>query len=156
MRTFCLAATIAIALSALAGCGADDTNEKPPATKQAPFEADGAWVYLGPSDVPHILTIGDSTLKYVDVAGAWSSSWTLKAYDNDANHFQATFVSGTGTYLPTGTSLSGTYDLNGTVLTVQTAQGLSSYPPLQAVGTCTSATDGTPVPDCRLYIKQQN
>ena len=50
--------------------------------------------------------------------------------------------------------MSGTYDLSGTLLTVQLANGLASYPQLQSPGTCTGATDGTPIPDCRTYIKQ--
>lgn len=154
MRNHSLAITIAIAISVLPGCGSDDTpsqTTKPPAP---PFALDGAWVYLGPSDAPHILTVSDSAMTYVAVAGDWSSKWSIKDYDNDLHHFQVAFVSGSGTYIPVGTDMSGTYDLNGTVLTVQSAQGHTAYPPLQDAGTCTSATDGTPVPDCRLYIKQ--
>ncbi len=154
MRICCLA-LIAMAMLALPGCGANDTNNgNNPKPQSEPFELDGAWVYLGPSDAPHILTVSDSTMTYAAVAGDWSSKWTIKTYDNEANHFQVAFGSGSGTYVPMGQSMSGTYDLNGTVLTVQVAQGLTSYPPLQDAGTCTGATDGTPVPDCRLYIKQ--
>ena len=91
---------------------------------------------------------------YADVDGTWSSHWTITMYDNELHHFQAAFVSGSGTYLPTGQSLSGTYDLKDALLTVQVAAGLAAYPPLQSPGTCTGATDGEPVPDCRLYIKQ--
>jgi hypothetical protein len=138
---------------ALSGCGGsgDDDSTPPP---KAPFEIDGAWSYLGPSDLPHKLDITDTSMVYTaDGGDAWSSHWTIKSYDNAQHHFQVVFGSGSGMYLPTGESMSGTYDLNGTTLTVQLAQGLTSYPPLQAPGTCTSATDGMPVPECRLYIK---
>ena len=93
-------------------------------------------------------------MSYTDVAGAWSSKWTTKAYDNGTRHFQVTFDSGTGTYLPVGQSMSATYQVTGTLLTVQLASGLTSYPALQGAGTCTSDADGTPIPECRLYIKQ--
>jgi hypothetical protein len=93
-------------------------------------------------------------MAYTAVAGDWASSWTIKTYDNELHQFQIVFGSGSGTYLPAGQSLSGSYDLNGPLLTVQLAQGLSSYPPLQDAGTCTGGTDGAAVPDCRLYIKQ--
>jgi hypothetical protein len=156
MRMSCLAATVAIAISGLLGCGANDapaktTTTPPPAP---PFELDGAWIYLGPSDPPHILTVTDTSMNYDAVAGDWSSDWDIKHYDNALHQFQIVFKSGTGTYLPMGQNLSGTYDLNGTVLTIQLAQGLATYPPLQDAGTCTSATDGTPVPNCSLLIKQ--
>jgi hypothetical protein len=91
---------------------------------------------------------------YADVDGLWSSSWTIKAYDNGLRHFQVVFGSGSGAYLPVGESMSGSYDVSGTLLTVQLAKDLGAYPPLQSPGTCTSAADGTPVPDCRLYIKK--
>ena len=152
MRISCLA-TLALAISALTGCGADNPDDAQPKPKQAPFEIDGNWTYLGPSDVPHILTVDDASMKYTAVAGDWSSTWTIKSYDNEANHFRVAFASGSGMYLPMGTALSGTYDLNGTVLTVQSAQGETGYPPLVGAGSCTSPTDGMPVPDCRLYIK---
>jgi hypothetical protein len=139
---------VALALVA-SGCGGS-TKEPPP----DPFEIDGAWTYLGPSDVPHDLTVADGSMVYTDVEGQWSSHWTIKAYDNGLHHFQVTFDSGSGTYLPSGQSMSGAYEVSGPLLTVQLASGLSAYPPLQGAGTCTSATDGTPIPDCRLYIKQ--
>jgi hypothetical protein len=144
--------TIITATLALAGCGANDPPAAP--AKADPVEIDGTWVYLGPSDAPHLLTISDSSMAYAAVAGDWSSNWTIKAHDNGLDHFQVAFGSGTGTYLPVGQTMSGTYDLNGSVLTVQLAQGISSYPQLQDAGTCTSAVDGVPVPECRLYIKQ--
>jgi hypothetical protein len=150
MRIGFLVATIAVL--ALSGCGGDDARAQPQ-PKADPFELDGAWIYLGPSDVPHNLTISDAAMDYAAVAGDWSSAWTLKAYDNDLHHFQAVFRSGSGTFLPVGQGRSGAYELSGTLLTVQLAQGLTAYPPVQAAGTCTGA-DGTPVPECRLYIKQ--
>ena len=135
---------------ALLGCGADDAAPPP-----APLEIEGSWLYLGPSDVPHDLQIGSGKMTYVDVDGQWSSSWTIKAYDNGLKHFQITFDSGSGAYLPMGQSLSGAYDVGATLLTVQLAKDASAYPPLQGPGTCT-ATDGMPVPDCRLYVKKTN
>jgi hypothetical protein len=149
MRISFLAAMLATV--ALSGCGGGDDDDTPPPREA--FELDGAWIYLGPSDVPHDLTIGGSSMKYAAVAGDWSSDWTLKAYDNDLHHFQAVFRSGSGTYLPIGQSTSGTYDLSGMLLTIQFAQGLASYPALQGAGSCTGA-NGMPLPDCRLYIKK--
>jgi hypothetical protein len=137
---------------ALSACGGSDDDDAPP-PKPEPFELDGAWTYLGPSDVPHSLTIDDASMDYTAIAGDWSSDWTIKTYDNGLHHFQVVFGSGSGTYLPVGQSMSGTYELTGTLLTVQLAQGLTSYPQVQGAGTCTG-TDGTPVPDCRLYIKR--
>lgn len=151
MRISCLAAITTVATLALAGCSSDTTT-KPPPTEA--FELDGSWIYLGPSDVPHDLKISDGTMGFTDVAGSWASSFTIKSYDNDLHHFQLVFSSGTGSYLPVGDSLSGAYDLSGSLLTLQFAKGLASYPPLQGVGTCTSATDGAPLPDCKLYIKK--
>jgi len=144
-----LVAMLAAVMPALGGCGGGTTTPPP-----APFELQGGWTYLGPSDGPHDLTISNSSMAFTDVAGMWSSQWTIKSYDNALHHFQITFDSGSGTYLPVGSSLSGTYQLANTLLTLQVATGLSSYPPLQSPGTCTAATDGTPIPECRLYIKQ--
>jgi len=145
----CLATVMMLATLALPGCGESDA---PPQTE--PFEIDGAWLYLGPSDVPHDLDIGQGSMVFTDVAGSWSSKWTIKAHDNGAHHFQIEFASGSGAYLPVGSSMSGAYDVNGTLLTLQLADGLASYPPLQGPGTCTSAADGMPVPGCKLYVKK--
>src|SRR4051812_36900079 len=93
-----------VMLVALAGCGANDAAPQP-----EPFDLQGAWLYLGPSDVPHTLKIGQESLAYADVDGHWSSTWTLKAYDNQLHHFQVAFASGAGTYLPVGESMSGAY-----------------------------------------------
>jgi hypothetical protein len=136
-------------LAALSGCGANDTTPQ-----REPFEIEGAWLYLGPSDVPHTFTIADASMVYADVDGHWSSSWTIESYDNGPHHFEVFFGSGSGTYLPVGEGMSGAYDVSGTLLTVQLAKGLASYPQLQSPGTCTGTADGTPVPDCRLYVKQ--
>ena len=149
MRIWCLATLIATALPAVLGCGGSTTTPPPEA-----FELEAGWTYLGPSDGPHDLTIADGAMVYTDVAGMWSSRWTITAHDNELHHFQVTFDSGSGTYLPVGQSMSGTYDLSQTLLTVQLANGLAAYPPLQSPGTCTAATDGAPIPDCRTYIKQ--
>jgi hypothetical protein len=151
MRTCVLAVVMALAMNFMLGCGED------PATTPAPKagELKAAWTYLGPSDGPHDLVITDETMVYTDVAGAWSSSWKIKAVDNALHHFQVTFVfvSGTGTYLPMGASMSGTYELSG-LLTVQLANGLAAYPQLRSPGTCTEAADGTAIPECRTYIKK--
>ena len=112
-----LVRTITVAMLAFLGCGGS-------ATPPPPFELDGGWTYLGPSDGPHDLTIADDSMAYTDVGGTWSSDWTIKAYDNELHHFQVTFKSGTGTYLPVGQSMSGVYDLSGPLLTVQLANGL--------------------------------
>ena len=140
--------TILLAILTLPACAADTTTPQPD-----PFEIEGAWLYLGPSDVPHTLTIGPSSMAYADVAGNWSSKWTIKAYDNELHHFQVVFGSGSGTYLPVGESMSGAYDVSGTLLTVQLSKQLATYPSVQGAGTCTGA-DGMPVPDCRLYVKR--
>jgi hypothetical protein len=148
MRISYLATMITMATLALSGCSSDTTTPQ-----AAAFELDGSWIYLGPSDVPHDLKIGSGSASFTDVAGSWASNWTVKSYDNELNHFQLVFVSGSGSYLPVGQSKSAAYDLSGSLLTIQLAEGLASYPPLQGAGSCTSATDGTPLPDCKLYIK---
>ena len=117
------------------------------------FELDRTWVYLGPSDGPHTLEISNGSMVYADEAGLWSSNLTITKSDNVLHHFQVVFGSGTGTYLPVGQNMSGTYVLNDPILTVQLADGLGSYPPMKSPGSCTEG-DGTLVPDCRLYMKQ--
>jgi hypothetical protein len=147
MKPGALAVGSTIVALALAGCGEDAV---PPAPE--PLDIEGAWLYLGPSDGPHTLTIDRSSMVYTDVDGKWSSSWTITAHDNASHHFQVAFDSGSGPYVPVGRSMSGAYEASGTLLTVQLANG-ASYPQVQSPGTCTAATDGTPVPDCRLYIE---
>ena len=121
-----------------------------------PFEIEGGWSFLGPNpmDSAHLLAIKPGSMTYTDNDGNWSSKWTIKTYDNDLHRFQIEFDSGSGQYLPAGKSVSGTYDLNGAILTVQVANGFDSYPPLQSAGTCTDANTGDPLPDCRLYVKE--
>lgn len=150
MRLRPLVTTFMVAALALAGCGGDSA---PAQQQRPPFAIAGSWLYLGPSDVPHTLVITDSSMVYTDVSGMWKSTWTVKSYDNDQHHFQVTFDSGNGSYLPSGQSSSGAYEVDGTLLTVQLAGGLSSYPPLQGAGSCTG-NDGNPIPDCRLYVHQ--
>jgi hypothetical protein len=116
------------------------------------FEIDGTWSYLGPSDMPHSLEISNGAMVYADEAGQWTSNWTITEYDNGLHHFQVVFESGTGTYLPVGQNMSGSYVLNSPILTVQLANGLGSYPPVQSPGACTEGS--TFIPDCRLYVKQ--
>jgi hypothetical protein len=149
MRLCPLVTTFLAAALALSGCGGDAA----PAPQHQPFALAGSWLYLGPSDGPHTLVISDSSMVYTDVSGAWKSSWTVKSYDNDRHHFQVTFASGNGTYLPSGQSSSGAYEVDGTLLTVQLANGLGSYPALEGAGSCTGS-DGSPLPDCRLYVHQ--
>lgn len=138
-------------LAALSGCGTNDTTPEP---EPAALDIEGAWTYLGPSDTPHTLTIGHGSMDYAGVDGHWASSWTIKAHDNRLHHFQVVFASGSGTYLPVGDGMSGTYEVDGMFLTVQLAKDLTAYPQLQSPGTCTAMTDGAPVPDCRLYVKK--
>jgi hypothetical protein len=145
-----LATGLTLLALALVGCG---DNAATPAARSEPFELEGKWLYLGPSDGPHTLEVTRSAMVYADVDGKWSSNWTLKAYDNDLRHFQVAFVSGTGTYLPVGQSMAGAYEVSGTLLTAQLASG-AAYPVLESPGTCTAAADGVPVPECRLYIEE--
>ena len=118
-----------------------------------PFELEGGWIYLGPSDGTHDLTIDGGTMVYKSDDEQWSSKWTIKTYDNELHHFQVTFDSGSGTYLPVGQSMSGTYELHDRNLTIQLMNGLGSYPALKSAGSCTDETDGTPLPGCRVYTK---
>jgi hypothetical protein len=158
MTIRCLAAMFAVVMPALLGCGGGAATTTPP----TPFEIQGKWLYLGPSpsDGAHDLTVasgsggGNGSMAYAAIDDAWSSNWTVKTYDNGLHHFQVTFASGSGTYLPVGQNMSGTYDLSGTILAVQLANGLASYPTLQSPPNCTAETSGTPLPDCRLYVKQ--
>jgi hypothetical protein len=143
-----LASCLTLATIALGGCGANST-----AQPQA-FELDGSWLYLGPADGPHSLTITNESMAYADIAGAWSSHWTLQDYDNELHRFQVVFGSGTGTYLPVGQKMSGTYVLSGTILTVQLADGLGSYLPVQSPGSCTEG-GSTLIPECRIYVSQK-
>ncbi len=152
-----LATTLTIATLALMGCGSDADPEPTPGPMgppPEPFAINGSWLYLGPSDVPHTLAISPGSMVYTDVDGNWSSSWNIQTYDNTLKHFQVVFSSGSGSYRPMGQmQMSGAYEVTGTLLTVQLADGLASYPPLQGAGTC-PGTDGTPAPICRLYNKQ--
>jgi hypothetical protein len=136
-----------LATIALLGCGGGSTAQ-PEA-----FELDGAWLYLGPSDGPHTLKIGNGAMAYTDIAGEWSSNWTIKGYDNGLHHFQVVFETGTGTYLPVGQTMSGTYVVNAEILTVQLANGLGSYSSVQSPGSCTEGGSKL-IPDCRIYVKQ--
>src|ERR1041385_386383 len=119
MRVRCL---FTLMLLAVSGCGANDATPEPEA-----FDLEGAWLYLGPSDVPHTLTVAGASMVYTDVDGQWSSTWTIKTHDNGLRHFQVVFDSGSGAYLPLGESMSGAYDVSGTLLTTQLAKDLTSY-----------------------------
>lgn len=147
-----LAAILAVMGPAVLGCGGDSAT-----TPAVPFELEGKWLFLGPnpSDSGHDLTFTGGTMVFAGIDDPWSSRWTIKTYDNGLHHFQMTFASGSGSYLPVGQSLSGTYDLRGTILAIQLAKGLASYPTLGSPPNCTAGENGTPVPDCRLYFKQE-
>ncbi len=147
MRMSCLAAMMTVGTMALASCGGDT------AAPRAAFELDGSWVFLGPGDGPHTLKISDTSMVYTDLDGQWSSSWSIKQYDNALHHFQVTFGSGTGTYIPVGQNMTGTYVLNAPMLAVQLGNSPGSYPSMESPDSCTDAAS-TPIPDCRLYMKQ--
>lgn len=153
MKRHWLTTGLTLVLLAVTGCG-ESAGPKNESTQPDPFEIEGAWLYLGPSDGPHRLTITRSSMVYADVDGKWSSSWTIQAHDNALRRFQVTFDSGSGAYLPAGQILSGSYEVSGTLLTTQLADG-TAYPPLQSPGACTDGSaSGTPVPNCRLYLRQ--
>jgi len=152
MKRCLLQTSLAVVMLAITGCGDNATTPAPPAMNPNPFELEGAWLYLGPSDGPHTLTITRTTMAYADVDGKWSSTWSLKTYDNGLHQFQVAFESGSGNYLPVGQNMSGAYAVNGTLLTTQLTAG-TAYPPVQDPGTCTDAATGAAVPDCRLYVK---
>ncbi len=128
--------------------GGEATGGAPP----VPFELQGSWLYLGPWDEVHTLEISNASVVYTDIDGEWSSSWTIREYDNELHHFQLTFESGTGTYSPVGQDISGAYVLAGAILTVQLAEGLG-YPPVESPSSCTDG-DGNRIPDCGLYMSQ--
>jgi hypothetical protein len=152
MRMSCLATIMTLAPMTLQGCGGGTTVHPDASVQPDAFELDGTWVYLGPSDGPHMLKISNGSMVYADIDGQWSSNWTMKDYDNGLHHFQVVFESGTGTYLPVGQNMSGTYAMTGAELTVQLANGLGSYAPMRSPGSCTEGS--TLIPDCRLYVKQ--
>jgi hypothetical protein len=148
MRGICLATMLPLAAMTLMGCGGGSATTPPEA-----FELQGSWLYLGPWDGEHTLKIGNPSVAYADIAGEWTSNWTIKSYDNGLRHFQIAFDSGTGTYIPVGQDLSGTYVLDGGILTIQLATGAGSYSSVQSPGSCTEGSSKL-IPDCRLYMKQ--
>jgi hypothetical protein len=118
------------------------------------FELRGTWLYLGPGDLMHTLQVSDESMVYKDIAGEWSSNWTIKGYDNSLHRFQLIFESGTGTYYPVGENISGTYVVNSAILTAQLANGLGSYPPMQNPESCTDENSNR-IADCGLYMSEQ-
>jgi hypothetical protein len=154
MRISYLLTMMTMATIALPVCGGGSTPTQPDtAISSKPFELDGSWLYLGPSDGPHTLKVSDKSMVYADIDGKWSSNWTVTDYDNGLHQFQSVFETGIGTYLPIGQNTSGTYVLNGQILTVQLSKGLGSYSPVQSPGSCTEG-GSTLIPDCRIYVKQ--
>jgi hypothetical protein len=117
------------------------------------FELEGSWLFLGPGDLMHTIQIANGSMVYTDVDEAWSSNYTITKYDNDLDQFQITFESGTGTYYPVEQTMSGTYVVNGAILTIQLAKGLESYPPLLSPGSCTDESSNR-IADCGLYMTQ--
>lgn len=164
MKLSCLAMMMTVAAMTVGGCG-DGTGATSGQTSpdggstaaQVPtedFELEGSWLYLGPSeDVAHTLAFTNKTLEYSDIAGDWSSSWSIKNYDNELHQFQIVFESGRGTHFPNGQEFSGTYVSKDRILTLQLAEGLESYLPLRSPGSCIEE-GGELIPDCRLYMKQ--
>ncbi|MBN2197064.1 MAG: hypothetical protein JW751_29940 [Polyangiaceae bacterium] len=115
------------------------------------FEVQGTWLYLGPWDGVHTLEISNGSIAYADVAGEWSSSFTITEYDNSLDRFQLVFESGTGTYYPPGPNVSASYVLSGEILTIQLAPDLGSYPLVQSPGSCTDEGSER-IRDCGLYM----
>ena len=159
MRISYLGMAITLVPMTLSGCTGGSTKAQPeasvPTDASVPrddFDLRGSWLYLGPGDQVHTLEISNASIIYTGTGGDWSSTWTIKDYDNDLLRFQLVFKSGTGSYYPTGQSLSGSYGFSGTILTVQLADGLGAYLPLQSPGSCTVGTD--PITNCGLYMKQ--
>ena len=166
MKNSCLGTALALVTTALLGCTSSGTRAQPDASAAADasttadasvphgdFELRGSWLYLGPGDVVHTLAISNTSIVYTGIDGDWSSTWSIKSFDNDLERFQLVFQSGTGSYYPTGQSQSGTYDFSGAILTVQLADGLGSYPAMQSPGSCTvGGTDR--IANCGLYMKQ--
>jgi hypothetical protein len=147
MRIRFLATVMTLAMMAVGGCGEDAATAPPEA-----FELQGTWLYLGPGDRVHHLEIANASMVYTDIAGEWSSDWTVKDYDNRLEHFEIVFKSGTGTYLPEGQTMSGTYVLTGAILTVQLANGAGAYSPVQDPSCTQGGADL--VPDCGRYMKE--
>jgi hypothetical protein len=117
------------------------------------FELEGSWLFLGPGDLMHTIEISNGSMVYTDIGEAWSSNYTIQKYDNDMDQFQITFESGTGTYYPVEQNMSGTYVLSGSILTIQLANGLESYPPMLNPGSCTDESSNR-IADCGLYMSQ--
>lgn len=121
--------------------------------KRKPLSIEGQWLFLGPTGPGHEITITSKSLKYKGTETDWESSWTIKKYDNDLHQFQLVFDSGHGDHYPSGENFSATFDANDTILSIQLAKGLASYPELRRAGSCTVGSE--PIPDCKLYMKMQ-
>jgi hypothetical protein len=165
MRTRSFRTAIALALATMALPSCSDTSKAQPdastptdasvatdaSVPHGDFELNGSWLYLGPWDQLHTLTITNTSLVYSGEGGDWSSTFTLKDFDNDLQRFQMVFKSGNGSYMPTGQSLSGTYDLSGAILAIQLTNGLGSYSPIEA--SCLTAGSER-IANCGRYMKQ--
>ncbi|HEY5958945.1 MAG TPA: hypothetical protein VIV60_20440 [Polyangiaceae bacterium] len=134
--------------------GGNSSSSAASTTQHEAFELGGRWLFLGPGDVMHRLQITDESMVYTDIDGNWTSTWTIQRYDNSLHQFQLVFGSGTGTYYPHGESFSGTYVVNGAILTAQLADGLGTYPPMLSPGSCTDG-DSNPLADCGLYMSER-
>lgn len=134
--------------------GASTSASKTDSTVSSkPLSIEGSWLFLGPTGPGHRITITSKSMKYKGTEEDWESSWTIKTYDNDRHQFQLVFDSGHGSAYPSGESFSATYDATETILSVQLAKGLDSYPELKSPGSCTEGSDN--IPDCKLYMKLQ-
>lgn len=118
------------------------------------FELSGSWLYLGPWDGEHTLSISSQSLEYADINQGWKASFGLKTCDNDLDRFEIVFGSGDGEYSPVGEEFSGTYVLQDAILTLQLKQGLNNFVPVQSPGSCTAEPGGEAIPDCKLYMRQ--
>lgn len=135
--------------TAAGGSGAQTTTEKP-----EHFEIEGSWLYLGPWDGPHTLEITSESVQYADTDNGWSSTWSIKEYDNGLHRFELVFKTGEGEFSPSGQNLSATYVLNNGILTVQLADGLEAFQPVESPGSCTTEESDL-IPDCKIYMQQQ-
>jgi hypothetical protein len=153
MRISSLATMLTLTTLVCMGCGGGTASGGDTAVPSKPLAIEGSWLFLGPTGPGHEITITSKSIKYKGTEADWESIWTIKKYDNELHHFQITFDSGHGDYYPSGANLSGTYDAAETILSVQLAKGLDSYPQLKNPGSCTDDSD--PIPDCKLYMKQQ-
>ncbi len=147
MRMRSLATMLALTVTICSGCGGGTEDAEP-------FAIEGDWLFLGPTGPGHEIAFSGKSLKYKGTEADWESNWTIKKYDNEQHQFQMEYDSGHGEAYPSGDSFSVTYEPSDIILSVQLAEGLDSYPELRNAESCTES-DAKPIPDCKLYMKQQ-